>query len=127
MANKVYEIVTERIIEKLQQGEIPWHMPWSNELPKNLKSGKTYRGINVFLLGSMGYSNPYWLTYNQANDLGGHVKKGEKSTMVVFWKMWDRENKSWWESKIRLADQAPAHVMSWISSGRLSKTTCFLR
>ena len=92
MSNKVYEIVTGRIIEKLEQGEIPWHMPWSSELPKNLVSGKTYRGINVFLLGSMGYSSPYWLTFHQANNLGGHVTKGEKSTMVVFWKMWDREN-----------------------------------
>ena len=92
MANKVYQKVTERIIEKLEQGEVPWHMPWSSELPKNLVSGKTYRGINVFLLGSMGYSSPHWLTFKQTDSLGGHVNKGEKSTMVVFWKMWEREN-----------------------------------
>jgi len=91
----VYEIITEQIIEKLNKGEIPWHQPWTGSAPKNLVSKKEYRGINPFLLGCQRYSSPYWLSYKQAKDLGGHVKKGEKSTIVVFWKrvnVKDREN-----------------------------------
>ena len=84
--NKVYAIITNQIIEKLEQGVCPWRMPWSSDGPKNLTSGKAYRGINILLLGSQGYANPYWLTFKQAKSLGGHVKKGAKSTPVVFWK-----------------------------------------
>jgi antirestriction protein ArdC len=89
--NKAYEVITETIIEKLEQGTVPWHQPWSNEAAKNLISKREYRGINVFLLGMSRYANPYWLTFRQAKQLGGHVKKGERSTPVVFWKWLERE------------------------------------
>ena len=83
----VYEIITEQILERLKSGDIPWHRPWiGGEAPKNLVSKKEYRGINTFLLGSSRYSSPYWLTFKQAQELGGTVKKGETSSMVVFWK-----------------------------------------
>jgi len=88
---KVYEVITNRIIEKLEQGTVPWHQPWSSELPKNLLSKKEYRGINVFLLGSQSYANPYWLTFKQARQLGGYLRKGERSTPVVFWKWYERD------------------------------------
>jgi len=52
-------------------------------------SKKEYRGINVFLLACMPYGSPYWMTYKQVTDKGGHVRKGEKSTPVVFWKWID--------------------------------------
>jgi len=61
-------------------------------MPKNLVSKKEYRGINIFLLGCQEYSSPYWLTFKQAADKGGHVRKGEKSTPVVFWKWIDRKD-----------------------------------
>lgn len=90
MNNKVYDIITERIIAILQKGTVPWHKPWvaggAMALPKNLQSGKPYRGVNIFLLHSMEFSSPYWLTFNQALERGGNVRKGEKSTPVVFWK-----------------------------------------
>lgn len=87
MSNKVYEIITEKIIEQLEQGTVPWHKPWiGSGSPKNLVSKKEYRGINVFLLSCSKYGNPYWVSYKQAKQLGGTVKKGEKSTIVVFWK-----------------------------------------
>ena len=58
MAKNVYEIVTERILEKLEQGTVPWHKPWSGGgCPKNLVSGKAYRGVNVWLLGCQDYSS----------------------------------------------------------------------
>jgi len=88
--NNVYAIITETIIKKLQEGTIPWHMPWSSDGPRNLISGKAYRGINVFLLGSLGYMSPYWVTFKQAQSLGGHVNKGEKGTPVVFWKTYSK-------------------------------------
>jgi len=88
--NKVYSVITETIIKKLEEGVIPWKMPWSSEAPKNLVSGKSYRGINIFLLGSLGYMSPYWLTFKQAQSLGGHVNKGEKSVPVIFWKTYSK-------------------------------------
>src|SRR5258708_31337929 len=81
----VYEIVTARILEQLEQGVVPWHKPWRTEIPCNLVSGKPYRGINVFLLGMQAKESKYWLTFKQANQLGGHVRAGEKASVVTFW------------------------------------------
>jgi antirestriction protein ArdC len=83
----VYQIVTEQIIKQLESGVAPWHRPWRTEPPCNLISGKEYRGINPFLLAPQGYGSRYWLTFNQANKLGGHIRKGEKSSIVTFWKI----------------------------------------
>lgn len=58
---------------------------------KNLVSGKQYRGINVFLLHTLGYDSPWFVTFKQAKKLGGQVRKGEKGCPVVFWKWIDRE------------------------------------
>ena len=90
----VYAIVTEKIINLLESGVVPWRRPWtSTGLPRNLVSKKPYRGVNVFLLSASKYVSPFWLTYRQANELGGHVRKGEESTIVVFWKVGDlKEN-----------------------------------
>jgi antirestriction protein ArdC len=91
----VYEIITDRILQQLEAGTAPWHKPWctpgQDGLPRNLLSGHPYRGINVWILASSGYASPYWLTVRQANELGGHVRKGEKGTPVVFWKFGKRE------------------------------------
>ena len=86
MAN-VFEIVTEQILTHLDKGIIPWKKPWSTKirLPRNLVTGKKYRGINVWLLLASSYASPYWLTFNQARNLGGTIKKGEKSSIVVYW------------------------------------------
>jgi antirestriction protein ArdC len=83
----VYQIVTEQIIKQLEAGVAPWRKPWRTEAPCNLLSGKEYRGINPFLLAPRGYGSRYWLTFNQANRLGGHVRKGEHSSIVTFWKI----------------------------------------
>jgi antirestriction protein ArdC len=91
MNNNVYKWVTERIVEALGKGKIPWRQPWfGTELaPRNLVSGKPYRGINSLLLACLTYESPYFLTYSQATKRGGKVKKGEKGHMVVFYKLWD--------------------------------------
>ena len=91
-APDVYQIVTDRISELLSQGVIPWRKGWTTTgLPKNLSSGKTYRGINPWLLTCAGFSSPYWLTYRQAQARGGHVRKGEKGSLAVFWKLYQRK------------------------------------
>jgi antirestriction protein ArdC len=83
-----YEIVTERIINLLERGVIPWRRPWAaTGLPRNLVSKKTYRGVNSFLLAATKYVSPYWLTLKQANQLGGSVRKGEHGEIVIFWKV----------------------------------------
>jgi antirestriction protein ArdC len=90
----VYTIITERMLKALDAGTVPWQMPWeggSVNWPRNLVSNKQYKGINSFLLRLAGYKSPYWLTYKQAQELGGNVRKGAESTMVVFWKVGTKE------------------------------------
>jgi antirestriction protein ArdC len=81
----VQEIITNRIIELLEKGTAPWKMPWTSRAPVNLISQKPYRGLNVISLASQGYASEYWLTFNQANKLGGKIRRGEHGSLVVFW------------------------------------------
>jgi antirestriction protein ArdC len=83
----VAEIITSRIIESMAQGNIPWRKPWSSiGTPRNAASDRAYSGINTLLLSLNPYGDNRWLTYKQAAELGGHVKQGEKATLVIFWK-----------------------------------------
>ena len=88
----IYQVVTDRIIASLEQGIIPWEKPWQSptvgggSFPRNFRTGKPYRGINVFLLWASPFSSPFWLTFKQAQDLKGNVRKGEKGTQIVFYK-----------------------------------------
>ena len=85
-----YQIITDKIIKLLENNVVPWRRPWtSTGLPRNLVSKKQYRGVNVFLLSASKYVSPFWLTMRQANQLGGHIRKGEESTPIVFWKIDD--------------------------------------
>ena len=86
MKPDTYQLVTDRIITKLESGTIPWKYFASSPLsaPKNLVSKRPYHGINHLLLTGSKYHSPFWLTYHQAQELGGNVKKGEKSELVVF-------------------------------------------
>jgi len=91
---KNYDIINNRIMELLESGTVPWRKTWNaqSNSPKNLVSMKDYRGINVFLLACMPYSSPYWMTYKQVSDKGGHVIKGSKSCPIIFWKWLDRKD-----------------------------------
>lgn len=84
--NQIYKIVTDKIIEKLEQETVPWQKTWKTSLPKNFVSDVTYKGINQILLGMQDFESNYWLSFKQVKDLSGWVKKGEQSSMVVFWK-----------------------------------------
>lgn len=87
MGKSVYEIITEKIIEKLEAGTIPWRKPWTGGVPKSWNTQKPYRGINTMLLGGGEY-----ITFKQAKKAGGKIKKGTKSEIVVFWKWIQTEN-----------------------------------
>src|SRR6266542_717409 len=91
MKADAYQVITDRVIALLEQGNIPWQKPWQSGdlMPRNLISKREYRGVNVFLLHAMSYESPFWLTFNQAKELGGNVKRGEKACPVVFWKWLD--------------------------------------
>ncbi len=91
----LYQVVTNRIIHLIEQGVAPWRNPIAGQelsLPNNLNSGRSYRGVNVFLLAMKaweeGYRSPWWLTFKQAKERGGKVRRGEKSTLVIFWKQY---------------------------------------
>lgn len=82
----IYQTVADRILKQLEAGVVPWRKTWKTGLPRSLATGREYRGINVLMLGSAPYESCYWLTYREAERLGGHVRKGERATTVVYWK-----------------------------------------
>ncbi len=87
MTSPVYDIITEKILEALETGTVPWRKPWTAGTPRNAVSNRPYSGINPVLLGLAPYSDQRWCTLKQANQLRGKIRKGEKSTIIIFWKM----------------------------------------
>lgn len=92
-----YQLVTDRIVEALEAGIVPWHKPWraiGGDSPTSLSTGKPYNGVNVWVLAATsmlrGYSSQYWTTFKQCKERGGSVRKGEKGTPVVFWKFLEK-------------------------------------
>jgi antirestriction protein ArdC len=91
----LYQSVTARIVSMIELGAGTWRMPWHAattgeiSIPRNV-SGRAYRGVNVPLLWAsaqaFGYTSPIWATYRQWQERGAQVRRGEKSTLVVFWK-----------------------------------------
>lgn len=92
----VYDLVTDRIINLLESGVIPWRKPWkmsgrtNDQGAMNWFTGRPYNGINQMLLGWSGE----WATFNQISNAGGKVKKGEKAQMVVFFNMFEKEKEN---------------------------------
>lgn len=91
----LYDEITDKIIAELEAGRVPWVQPWGTEaakaplsMPRNAASARPYSGINVLILwGAVierGFSGQSWLTFRQALALGGHVRKGERGTTVVY-------------------------------------------
>lgn len=90
----LYTEITNRIIAELEAGVAPWARPWGKAntgaiaLPHNASSRRAYSGVNVLILWgeaqAKGYSSAGWLTFNQARDVGGNVRKGEKGTLIVY-------------------------------------------
>lgn len=91
MSINVYELVTNRIIEQLENNIIPWEKPWSGTIDGafNRVSKKPYSILNQMLLK---YDGEY-ATFKQWQELGGHIRKAEKSEIIVFWKMYPIKEK----------------------------------
>ncbi len=85
MSKSVYEMVTDRIIKQLESGVIPWEKPWTGVRSGayNRISKKSYSLLNQMLLSKEGE----WATFKQWTELGGKIRKGEKSEIIVFWKV----------------------------------------
>jgi antirestriction protein ArdC len=91
----LYDEITGKIIAELEAGRVPWVQPWGTAaakatlaMPKNAATGRQYTGVNVLILwGAViqhGFAAQSWLTFRQALSLGGHVRKGERGTTIVY-------------------------------------------
>lgn len=85
-----YQEVTDAVIKALEEGTVVWQCSWNKiGFPKNVTTDINYRGWNVFWLNFhtmlKGYETPFYITYKQATDLGGTVKKGEKGVQITYW------------------------------------------
>jgi antirestriction protein ArdC len=98
-ARETYDRLVASFIEQLSNGVAPWTKPWSDSgfdptMPHNAVSGRSYHGVNVWLLWgaaqALGYPSNAWLTYHQASTLGGHVRKGEHGQLVILWKRYTK-------------------------------------
>ena len=80
-----YQLVTDTILAHLERGTVPWRCPWNRTTgrPRNFHSGREYQGVNVLLLGLLHFPSPWWMTFRQANESGGCVRKGERGALVI--------------------------------------------
>lgn len=90
-ADDHYVQVAETLIEKLEQGTAPWQKPWDSggygSLPMNPTTGNRYRGGNALQLMMREYGDPRWMTYRQAQQAEAQVRKGERGTPIIYWKV----------------------------------------
>jgi antirestriction protein ArdC len=94
MNRNLYRDVTDRILGEMEKGALPWVKPWSgytgSQMPHNAATGRAYSGCNVVLLwiaqAAGNFTSPRFMTYKQAQELGGNVRKGEKGHMIVLCK-----------------------------------------
>jgi antirestriction protein ArdC len=109
MKTDVYSIVTEKIIDRLAQGDCPWINTRTKPLlaARSATTGKQYRGINALLLSTSSYASVFWATYRTVESMKGHVKKGSQASLCVFWKQYESKetvvNKHTGEEELRQA------------------------
>ncbi len=107
----IYETVTQRILTQLEAGHVPWHKSWTAGVPKSFTTAKEYRGVNVLMLASSGFTSRYWVTYREALRLGGHVRQGERATPVIYWK-WRTQ-----EEMRKLAERTQGNIAPCVPFG----------
>ncbi|MEL5516149.1 zincin-like metallopeptidase domain-containing protein [Serratia bockelmannii] len=97
----IYQTVTDNIIAALEAGVKPWSCPWQrvsdiSGLPSNFVTGIAYSGMNIMLLwcsaSKQGFGDSRWMTYKQAQAVGGQVRKGEHGTIAIFYTTLEKEN-----------------------------------
>lgn len=111
----IYQEVTDHIVAAIEAGTPPWLQPWQGKSgtalePYNAATGRAYNGINTLILWARGqqYQTQGWLTYNQAQELGGQVRKGEHGQRVIFWKFERREEEG---EKVKIIPFARAYTV----------------
>lgn len=131
----VYSHVTNQIIAQIEAGTPPWRKPWTGggasvSLPERF-NGEAYRGINILMLWATAmakdYSSARWMTFNQAKQLGGHVRKGEKSATVVKYGTVEREDENGEERQIPYAKAYRVFNADQIEACPLNSTSCRIR
>ncbi len=100
------ETITRRIQEQLGTGRVPWRKSWATGLPKNLTTGREFRGLNLLVLGAAPFRSPHWLTASEALALGGRVRQGEAPTLIL--------ERTWWMSSeaVPVPDPAKSHAQA---------------
>ncbi|HVU87580.1 MAG TPA: zincin-like metallopeptidase domain-containing protein [Pirellulales bacterium] len=111
----IYTSVTNRIVEQLEAGTRPWLKPWNathaaGRISRPLRhNAQPYSGINVIVLWMQaelsGYLSPFWLTFKQAQELGGHVKKGEHGSQVVYASTFKKKDKD--DAGVEIEQEVP--------------------
>ena len=92
--------IADKILERIQNNDLEWSAGWHrfSSNPQNAKTGKRYNGTNMVILFfeglEKGYTDPRWVTFNQAKELGAQVKAGEKATTVFHWNEYDKSTKT---------------------------------
>jgi len=100
-----YAEVTARLLAAMEQGDLPWHKPWSAKSgaavgwPMNGTTQRPYSGVNVLTLWMGEWCSPRWYSYKQAQGLGGQVRRGEKGSRILFFRMLEKEDVATGETK----------------------------
>ena len=116
----LYQETTNKIIALLENGVLPWRRTWSQYgLAKNYVSGKAYKGINMILMNNTAYNIPYFLSFKQAKELGGTIKKGAKAEQVLYFKLTFKDE----NGKVLSQETATQYK----KAGRVVKVLRFLR
>ena len=108
----IYQEITNQIISDLEKGTPVWEKPWEKGFkgfPVNVSSKSFYSGINTVILwhrqSQLGADSSQWLTFRQAQNLGGHIKKGEKATCIIFYKKITVEDKKTAQRTVKLLEK----------------------
>lgn len=96
----LYTRINNQILEKLNEGVIPWKKSWEVGVPANFISKKAYHGVNFLSLSIKDFSSPYYLTFYQCKQKGGSIKRGEKSSMIIYYKLLDLKDEVMENSRI---------------------------
>lgn len=111
--NKVREELAQAFLAALKEDQLPWRACWEQGRPYNAATGRHYKGINTLRLSmlsdELGYKDPRWCTFPQAQEKGWRIRKGEHATKVEYWAMYDMERKRWinWNEVERLRRDDP--------------------
>lgn len=115
----LYEEVTEKIIRMIELGVAPWRRTWSTYgLARNYATGHIYTGINLLLMNNTSHLIPYFMTYAQIKERGGHIKQGAKAEMVIYFNVYYKDANDQTlekeDARIRLSSGEDIQILKFI-------------